>query len=330
MRRRRGRARGPSRPMVQGAGASHRRPRRLASPLGAPWCGLCHRRASTRFIPAPAGNTSSRPRSGPRPAVHPRACGEHARAARLGFTDNGSSPRLRGNTHTPSIAPGEMRAFIPEHGEHYHSIASAKPVVGSSPRLRGTCRAAPCRYTEHAVHPRACGEHVGEIVSHNVGHGSSPRLRGTRPDRALAIGQHRFIPAPAGNTTARRTWRRWSTVHPRACGEHGAGPFGFAPFLGSSPRLRGTPFRHGCRAEVDRFIPAPAGNTICSVSTTSRRSVHPRACGEHTSGQGRMMPPTRFIPAPAGNTLVLIAPIRPLDGSSPRLRGTHRRTHACG
>ena len=75
-----------------------------------------------------------------------------------------------------------------------------------------------------------------------------------------------------------------------------------------------------CRSR--RFIPACAGNTRNLARTTSRSSVHPRLCGEHTSrhhldrfvrgssppvrGTLINIPPrhqkSRFIPACAGNT----------------------------
>ena len=111
-----------------------------------------------------------------------------------------------------------------------------------------------------------------------------------------------------------------------------------------------------------RFIPAHAGNTRCGRGRCARRSVHPRACGEHrfvaerlavrpgSSPRMRGTPPdhtrrpvaVRFIPAHAGNTGKCVArgqqsTVHPracgehiqedvdsprLCGSSPRMRGT--------
>ena len=54
------------------------------------------RRSGKRFIPAPAGNTTTPTEKSGRATVHPRACGEHARAHEGVKDFIGSSPRLRG------------------------------------------------------------------------------------------------------------------------------------------------------------------------------------------------------------------------------------------
>ncbi len=257
-------------------------------------------------------------------------------------------------------------------------------VTGSSPRLRGTrgnyprrsihSRFIPApagntfpdssRYSFSAVHPRACGEHWHPPSQPRKSVGSSPRLRGTPglpPSRASAL---RFIPAPAGNTAASALETASPPVHPRACGEHHTIHACWACISGSSPRLRGTHQGIKGRAEICRFIPAPAGNTIRLHHGAGAKAVHPRACGEHgitstlrclvvgSSPRLRGTPlshfsfavATRFIPAPAGNTRqrsdthVSItvhpracgehsgAPIlcAKARGSSPRLRGTQQ------
>jgi len=55
---------------------------------------------------------------------------------------------------------------------------------------------------------------------------------------------------------------------------------------------------------VNRFIPAPAGNTRPTGGCPARSTVHPRACGEHRYSAGM---------------------VGSLAGSSPRLRGTRQR-----
>ncbi len=172
-----------------------------------------------RFIPAPAGNTSSNNSRIIISTVHPRACGEHILKQ---FPDNhfdGSSPRLRGT----------LRHL------HYCRRGSVHP------RACGNTARAPQPLFCGPVHPRACGEHSGRSRSRTGIAGSSPRLRGTRPSRpaltafsgsSRACGEHsrccasllamtRFIPAPAGNTAESRCRRLALAVHPRACGEHG-------------------------------------------------------------------------------------------------------------
>ena len=172
----------------------------------------------------------------------------------------------------------------------------------------------------------------------------------------------RFIPAGAGNT--RRRWYRGFRiqVHPRGCGEHGAGGVIGAWPGGSSPRVRGTP-RGAVGGEIPcRFIPAGAGNTHRSNVAPTATSVHPRGCGEHTTSISRREGTTgssprvrgtperpwnagimvRFIPAGAGNTTGIRSHRRARTvhprgcgehcgqeragrydrGSSPRVRGT--------
>ena len=194
---------------------------------------------------------------------------------------------------------------------------------GSSPRLRGTqlatsCRAARRRFIPapagntppgprpsgaRSVHPRACGEHSLPTRRLIVFFGSSPRLRGTPESESVRHRQLRFIPAPAGNTSACRRNTGMAPVHPRACGEHSTPGWQKTTQCGSSPRLRGTPVVGSFRWRPERFIPAPAGNTDSTGIPPSGTAVHPRACGEHwCAGQLN----------------------RSIIGSSPRLRGTLR------
>ncbi len=176
-------------------------------------------------------------------------------------------------------------------------------VTGSSPRLRGTRRRAAVRrcswrfipapagntrsllYVQRpvSVHPRACGEHLQCRPLTVSPCGSSPRLRGTRLIGSLRIMAERFIPAPAGNTSTSVTPATPPAVHPRACGEHAAGSAITAGSAGSSPRLRGTLGSVFWPRLVGRFIPAPAGNTSTTANSDPSESVHPRACGEHSS-----------------------------------------------
>ena len=172
----------------------------------------------------------------------------------------------------------------------------------------------------------------------------------------------RFIPAHAGNGSAKKGAARASPVHPRACGERAPSFLSAAAVSGSSPRVRGTGLSAPPLSRLERFIPARAGNGKHKARRNSRRSVHPRACGERrrrrlkslwnfgssprVRGTARMtslpMMRLRFIPARAGNGRVPLscgssASVHPracgererasdfdgrLFGSSPRVRGT--------
>ncbi len=304
-------------------------------------CSRCSRQSTRRFIPAPAGNTPAWRAAFPGRPVHPRACGEHRHTAVTRLAEAGSSPRLRGTRNTGKVR-SRLHRFIPAPA--------------------GNTTVWPRSANRRSVHPRACGEHYRGHVPTLCATGSAPRLRGTRGADGCALFLVRFIPAPAGNTRPCRARRPRAPVHPRACGEHVEHTGAAEHLSGSSPRLRGTRLGRGFNVGDDRFIPAPAGNTRLQRGRCSRRSVHPRACGEHdpvddggneVRGSSPRLRGTRFwqngtptnarfIPAPAGNTTSrelsdscqTVHPracgehtcqrVRPIviDGSSPRLRGT--------
>ena len=214
-----------------------------------------------RFIPACAGNTPPTNSCSRYSTVHPRVCGEHARAIPAEDVVGGSSPRVRGTPRRRSSA----RFAPPVHprvcGEHELKDVRVAVLYGSSPRVRGTqggrrlvraggrfipacagntpwCNATAPR---HTVHPRVCGEHAVVPDAACQSAGSSPRVRGT-PSPMVA----RYLPCP---------------VHPRVCGEHGMGTVNGGAMIGSSPRVRGTLGRRCGAGHAIRFIPACAGNT---------------------------------------------------------------------
>ena len=112
--------------------------------------------------------------------------------------------------------------------------------------------------------------------------------------------------------------------------------------FGSSPRARGTLVRHEVFAAHARFIPASAGNTRPTSSSSRPSSVHPRERGEHarlpwsawnsagSSPRARgtrvelaaVLAGGRFIPASAGNTTRSSRPRRRMP-VHPRERGEH-------
>ena len=299
-------------------------------------------RSVTRFIPAPAGNTWRSIRPARRRTVHPRACGEHIDSTNRCGAAVGSSPRLRGTLvglgaeqarprfipapagNTDRLMPS--RSPDPVHpracGEHTMRHLRCVASTGSSPRLRGTRGApragesrlrfipAPAGNTSYSglgtststVHPRACGEHMFSTCT--------------------ASSCERFIPAPAGNTPNLRGRYRETPVHPRACGEHHFRRIWRRIVFGSSPRLRGTQKTLGLPLPLYRFIPAPAGNTRRRRDGGQPAPVHPRACGEHPS-RGARWPRAAVHPRACGEHCTATpSSMRPVSGSSPRLRGT--------
>ena len=162
-------------------------------------------------------------------------------------------------------------------------------------------------------HPRVCGEHQCPRGHISTSWGSSPRMRGT-PSGIQTLGTTvRIIPAYAGNTSIEHRKRRWNWDHPRVCGEHLSNWLRTNASSGSSPRMRGTRCVQLRPCRQPGIIPAYAGNT--SIEHRKRRWNwdHPRVCGEHMVSRSLAMASL---------------------GSSPRMRGTRRRsairTRTCG
>ena len=154
------------------------------------------------------GNTPSSGAACRLRTVHPRVGGEHPAVDADFDAGDGSSPRGRG-TRRDSGSNAAPPRFIP---------AWAGNTAGRAPASSSA-----------AVHPRVGGEHSVPVPAGERVSGSSPRGWGTR---APAHGQDvdsRFIPAWAGNTTARCPGTARSPVHPRVGGEHWATCWGVQP-----------------------------------------------------------------------------------------------------
>src|SRR5690606_17275028 len=133
--------------------------------------------------------------------------------------NNGSSPRVRGT---------------PQRGGHRAAVARFIPACAGN--------AFPTRdaAVEAAVHPRVCGERRFSRELVLTDNGSSPRVRGTRERPDNPVRCIRFIPACAGNALSANELQRAHTVHPRVCGERISRASLSQPWIGSSPRVRGT------------------------------------------------------------------------------------------
>ena len=282
------------------------------------------RRARRRFIPARAGNTRRTRSPYAHTSVHPRSRGEH-QAIHAGLSRNGGSSPLARGTRGGGDRAARPGRFIPARA--------------------GNTRATGPGCSRRSVHPRSRGEHPGGAGAGAPDPGSSPLARGTRGAQGGHDGQHRFIPARAGNTTASCTAGTSPAVHPRSRGEHMDRPSLIAPSLGSSPLARGTRAVRRARLARRRFIPARAGNTRSAIRRRWCRPVHPRSRGEHPEAQARQLmmvgssplargtprSPSeatddgRFIPARAGNTAAGSRAPRP-NSVHPRSRGEHFRT----
>ena len=229
-------------------------------------------------------------------------CGENGLSSVYLLHFKGSSPRVRGKR--PGIPP-------------------AGTAHGLIPACAGKTRYPYQQALGSAAHPRVCGENEINRSSESPFSGSSPRVRG----KLLATlgDEHHLglIPACAGKTTGAAPPTASSPAHPRVCGENSSEAGDEKGAVGSSPRVRGKLDQARRRLLDVGLIPACAGKTGRSSSTTRTGTAHPRVCGEnlrlrrialHGVGSsprvrgkpaGRVVPtdPRGLIPACAGKTI---------------------------
>ena len=215
-------------------------------------------------------------------AVHPRWRGEQCSLPTPKPKKFGSSPLARGTEKTPRADPGRTR-FIPAGAGN--SIA----------RMRS--------WFFLPVHPRWRGEQLRTAQENIMATGSSPLARGTGPLARPAASCPRFIPAGAGNRTDCTINTGQGTVHPRWRGEQRELIAARTKEAGSSPLARGTAGAWRCRRQIERFIPAGAGNRQALEHAGFTAAVHPRWRGEQA---------------------VPLLVEKPHRGSSPLARGTEK------
>ena len=295
---------------------------------------------AVRIIPARAGQTHERKEMQKRASDHPRACGANQGAPADPWSQDGSSPRVRGKLL--QFAGGHVAKRIiparagqtgvmtissmtsPDHpracGANSDGHRGEWGPDGSSPRVRGKrSRSCPPRTRRRIIparagqtprewhqliagadHPRACGANSIGFRCAHSASGSSPRVRGKLMRIALMIMNIRIIPARAGQTDNITRLRGLRLDHPRACGANMDLNIANAYRPGSSPRVRGKLDPAHVYALYRRIIPARAGQTRRRPQQTSRPPDHPRACGANLS---------------------LLRMLKFLSGSSPRVRG---------
>ena len=237
------------------------------------------RHAGRRIIPAHAGQTLPYSARWMVYADHPRACGANHSGTIRPTSCIGSSPRMRGKPLLGKRRVG-LRRIIPAHAGQ----------TGNANMPHG----------KPTDHPRACGANYGRTGISGYDYGSSPRMRGKPYPNQTNYCRSRIIPAHAGQTSpARTTCSMWKD-HPRACGANKLDLYRELVDYGSSPRMRGKPADLHRQGIHDRIIPAHAGQTSTSNSTSKSDKDHPRACGANCFSRGPTQHPT---------------------GSSPRMRG---------
>ena len=216
------------------------------------------------FIPACAGNTSTRNAFASLCIGIDRFIPACAGNTSYGQRKFGSSPPVRG-TLLPAGLPVQQLRFIPAcAGNTQTRCEKTRPLTA-------------------AVHPRLCGEHLFfnrqapgyglrfiPACAGNTCHSPGPGLHTARfipacagnTDRGLFLSSvlHGSSP-PVRGTPAVHPACRCSPVHPRLCGEHAVEHGGAWRSDGSSPPVRGTRKKPALHHLLVRFIPACAGNT---------------------------------------------------------------------
>ena len=172
--------------------------------------------------------------------------------------------------------------------------------TGNIPAYAGKTTPANAHPGTPAEHPRARGENTGYSTYYNHTGRTSPRTRGKHCRRVVTAVATRNIPAHAGKTAPPAPDVEHSQEYPRVCGENGS----TAPWPGScrgtSPRMRGKPFQVPVVVAHVGNILAYAGKTRWHCACSRSSSEHPRVCGENAARA---------------------ASVKPLVGTSPRMRG---------
>ena len=172
--------------------------------------------------------------------------------------------------------------------------------------------------------------------------GSSPHVRGALKQDVARLRTAGIIPACAGSTRSTTARSPGIRDHPRMCGEHQFVDGFPGGQKGSSPHVRGARTRRHGQRQRQGIIPACAGSTRRSWSSTACSGDHPRMCGEHVEHgvtpvlqegssphvRGARFVPFSFrggggiIPACAGSTRAA-RDIKTLGRDHPRMCGEH-------
>ena len=155
-----------------------------------------------------------------RSGVYPRACGGTLKLRSTSSTNQGLSPRLRGNHRAFDGFDDKSRSIPAPAGEPYSPPPF--PLLSS-------------------VYPRACGGTADMAAAPSMDTGLSPRLRGNLYGGLIGQVVVRSIPAPAGEPGKAIGAVRITGVYPRACGGTLLVASPEPCRVGLSPRLRGNP-----------------------------------------------------------------------------------------
>ena len=190
--------------------------------------------------------------------VYPRVCGGTRLRLAPAISISGLSPRVRGN----------------------HDYARR---CAACPRSIPACAGEPVRRRDvgddASVYPRVCGGTAGAEIRQLTAAGLSPRVRGNLPNYSILDGDHRSIPACAGEPCGRAIESSPRTVYPRVCGGTRTHLDRVVDRRGLSPRVRGNLSGFYEVTLRGGSIPACAGEPLRRHSIPSLIEVYPRVCG---------------------------------------------------
>ena len=169
-------------------------------------------------IPAYAGEPRRWRRRRPWCAVYPRVCGGTKKRTGVAPSDNGLSPRMRGNLGL---------------------LCDAVSAGGSIPAYAGEPAPLPGIAAFARVYPRVCGGTWLSAIQRHDRPGLSPRMRGNRGRLGADLASVRSIPAYAGEPVLTTTLDSSSKVYPRVCGGTRFMNQDRSSSEGLSPRMRG-------------------------------------------------------------------------------------------
>ena len=129
------------------------------------------------------------------------------------------------------------------------------------------------------AYPRGCGGDFRSRESYPRSAGLSPRVRGRPLSRLVGRVRRGPIPAGAGETRARRLVHGRIWAYPRGCGGDVKENDGNGLAQGLSPRVRGRQAGEVVSQVALGPIPAGAGETVITSSTSKTTGAYPRGCG---------------------------------------------------
>ena len=126
------------------------------------------------------------------------ACAGEPRFAALVLTEGRVYPRVCGGTVITTPPLTSVVGLSPRVRGNPQSFGNGLPSGGSIPACAGEPLPLPGRNHQARVYPRVCGGTETDDMTTLAFVGLSPRVRGNRIQLAQAGGQHRSIPACAG------------------------------------------------------------------------------------------------------------------------------------